>query len=252
MIVPNLLMVQAWWPGSVISFNYVSWSISAEFFVYLLYPLLMIAFGGPMWRALALVAVTLAAAAAIAEWGMGLSLTKLSWNFGILRALPGFAFGVWLCSHAPRLSAIIPPARARQALCVLLVAVGVLMVWRQSQLLTLIVIWAMVAVAYLCDRAQLSTWVSVRWLSVNGRLTYSIYMLHTVIATLLLTFLFPRLIGTGETARAVSVLLALPVLYLASFASLRWFEDPLRAAIGRVGDRRFGRTAPRSFPVQFQ
>ena len=39
-IVPNLLLVHAWLPSGHSSFNYVSWSISAEFFVYLAFPLI--------------------------------------------------------------------------------------------------------------------------------------------------------------------------------------------------------------------
>ena len=37
-LLPNLLLAHAWTPNADISFNYVSWSISAEFFVYLLFP----------------------------------------------------------------------------------------------------------------------------------------------------------------------------------------------------------------------
>ena len=40
-ILPNLLLTHAWLPSGVISFNYVSWSISAEFFVYLAFPLIL-------------------------------------------------------------------------------------------------------------------------------------------------------------------------------------------------------------------
>jgi peptidoglycan/LPS O-acetylase OafA/YrhL len=42
-ILPNLLMVHAWFPNGEISYNYVSWSISAEFFVYLCFPPILFA-----------------------------------------------------------------------------------------------------------------------------------------------------------------------------------------------------------------
>ncbi|WP_297832216.1 acyltransferase [Pseudomonas sp.] len=39
-IVPNLLLIQAWWPGfNALSFNYPSWIVSVEYYVYLLFGL---------------------------------------------------------------------------------------------------------------------------------------------------------------------------------------------------------------------
>lgn len=40
-ILPNLLLIQSWWPGfDAMSFNYPAWSISVEFYLYLLFGLL--------------------------------------------------------------------------------------------------------------------------------------------------------------------------------------------------------------------
>ncbi|MFJ3483740.1 acyltransferase family protein [Pseudomonas sp. NPDC090202] len=46
-ILPNLLLIQAWWPGfNALSFNYPSWFISVEFYVWVLFALICLALPG--------------------------------------------------------------------------------------------------------------------------------------------------------------------------------------------------------------
>lgn len=238
-IVPNLLMVQAWRLDAPISFNYVSWSISAEFFVYLVFPLVLAAVRPRALVALAGILAVFALFAWIAETEVGRPLTRLDWRGGVLRAIPSFAFGVWLHCHLPALERRLAPHRARTLLHAVLILLAMLLIVRTGEYATLAVIWLTVALAYRCDRGRLPTWVSAAWLSRRGELTYSLYMLHTVVATVLLAVLFPRLLGTTPAARAAGVLLALPVLYFAARLSLARFETPLRRAIGRWGERAF-------------
>ena len=106
-----------------------------------------------------------------------------------------------------------------------------------DQYATLAVIWTLVAVAYRCDRAALATPVSVPWLANRGALTYSLYMLHPVLATIFLAVIFPKLFAASLAARWLGVLLTLPLLYAAAVASLRWFERPARRAINAWSDR---------------
>ena len=234
-IVPNLLLIHAWLPTGRISFNYVCWSISAEFFVYLAFPLIALALRGRAATGLIGIVALFALFASIAETQVGLPLTRLSWQAGVLRAVPGFAFGVWLHSHAGLLDRLAPRLAA-WALAGLLAVLALLLVVPISQYATLAVIWAMVAVAYRCDRAALATPLSVRWLSNRGALTYSLYMLHPVLATIFLAVVFPKLLGVSPPARWLGVALTLPLLYAAAVASLRWFEQPARRAISGWAD----------------
>ncbi len=232
-IVPNLLLVHAWLPSGTISFNYVSWSISAEFFVYLIFPLIALAVARRAALSLIGIIALFALFAWFAESQIGLPLTRLGWQAGVLRAIPGFAFGVWLHAHAPKLEASITPQRAAVLFKILVLSVAVLTIIPISQYATLAVIWCMVAMAYLCDRANLPTWMSVRPLASRGALTYSLYMLHPLVATVLLAVIFPKLLGTSLPARIAGVAISLPVLYVLAIASLRWFETPARTAINR-------------------
>ena len=235
-IVANLLMTQAWLPDGVISFNYVSWSISAEFFVYLLFPLIAWTVGRRTGVGFAVVLAMLAAGIAFAELALDRPLTRLSWDGGVLRAVPSFAFGVWVSCAAPALARRLPAARLRWLFPVVLTATATLFIVAIDQYVTLLVIWAMVALAFLSDRSGLATAVSRPLLSRRGELTYSIYMLHTVVATIVMAFAFPRLFGTSVEARLAALLVALVVLYALAVLSLRWFEQPLRRGLNRLAD----------------
>ncbi|MDP1642374.1 MAG: acyltransferase [Phenylobacterium sp.] len=100
-LLPNLLLVQAWGFAPVAGWNHPSWSISAEWFAYLTFPLFA-------WAALALKARPLVAVALAAVFMAGLyagfevlaghplTLATISW--GALRIVPCFALGCALHS----------------------------------------------------------------------------------------------------------------------------------------------------------
>ena len=111
----NLLMLHAWGLAPVAGWNHPSWSISAEWFAYLCFPLFAFVF----WRLRARpVAAALGAAAfmVILYFGFhqvaGFSLTEATIQWGALRIVPCFALGCalylvyrraplkapWLCS----------------------------------------------------------------------------------------------------------------------------------------------------------
>ena len=88
------------------------------------------------------------------------------------------------------------------------------------------IIYCLVAAAYCCDLRGLPTFLEP--ISRHGRLTYSIYMLHVPVTTVFISFLFPRLIGTGHVAQAVSVVAACLILSALAEASFRYFENSAR------------------------
>jgi peptidoglycan/LPS O-acetylase OafA/YrhL len=240
-IIPNLLLVHAWLPSGTISFNYVSWSVSAEFFVYLAFPIIALAVRGRPALSLLAIALLFGLFVAFAQTRIGLPLTRLGWQAGVLRAIPSFAFGVWLEAHRDQLARLFTPRNPALLLKAGLVMLGLLMVVPIDQYLTLALIWAVVMLAYLCDRAGASTWLSARWLAARGELTYSLYMLHPLVATVLLAVILPRLLGTSMPARIAGVMVAVAIVYWAAVLSLRYFENPVRRAINHWGDRQLPR-----------
>jgi peptidoglycan/LPS O-acetylase OafA/YrhL len=82
--------------------------------------------------------------------------------------------------------------------------------------------------AFLCDAAQ--RWTPLAWQPISrlGTLTYSIYMLHPVVATVILSFLAPRLLGTSFWASVVAIGFAIAATIAVAALSYRFFEEPAR------------------------
>lgn len=98
----QLLMVQAWGMVPEGSWNHPAWSISAEWFAYLLFPLSFALVGflrGAAWAGVALCglffSLLFVAVPAIPVFG-GAHLTELTQNGGALRIIPSFLMGVAL------------------------------------------------------------------------------------------------------------------------------------------------------------
>lgn len=227
-IVPNLLLVHAWFPGGRLSYNFVSWSISAEFFAYLVFPLVAWVVTRRFGFGLALVAALLALCILIAERMLHTPLYTLKWNCAPPRALPSFAFGVWLSAFGGRIGARVGEGALRSATPALALALAIGFAVGLSGYGLLAIIYALVSCAYLADLKGVATLAAWRPLSANGHLTYSLYMLHVPVATVFLSFVFPRLLGSSALAQAIGVGLAMLILIAAGAASFRWLENPLR------------------------
>lgn len=232
-IVPNLLMIHAWSPSGVISYNYVSWSISAEFFVYLCFPLILFlvvrGFGVGLLACVALLLLAIALSHQI----VGVPLTELNWRFGALRAVPSFAFGVWLWAHRERLArpGLLRASASPVTLIAMLCFLG-LIAFLPNHYLMLACVYVVVVCAFVCDLTGRRSFASWTPISSRGYLTYSIYMLHTAIATVVISFIFPRLFGRSEVAVLTAVACSAALTYAAAYISYWGFETPLRALIG--------------------
>ena len=223
----NLLLVHAWGFSSQLSFNYVSWSISAEWFVYLLFPLIAWAAARP--RGL------LAVAAAFA--GVHCHQPPL----GRPRPSPPHlglfdpAGAAELCAR--RLDLRQPQARRRRRRPATRRhrARGQRRAAGRSS-------WSRDRTSMLCSARPTPSWCSrscatsrrlrtpLAWQPISrlGTLTYSIYMLHPVVATVLLSFLAPRLLGTSFWATVVAIGVAIRPPSDWPMLSYRFFEEPAR------------------------
>jgi peptidoglycan/LPS O-acetylase OafA/YrhL len=88
----------------------------------------------------------------------------------------------------------------------------------------------------------------VSWapISSRGYLTYSIYMLHTVLATIVISFIFPRMFGKSPNAVLAAVACSAVLTYAAAYLSYWYFEAPLRSYIG---GKRPSKTVAASLPL---
>lgn len=237
-VVPNLLMLQAFGLCRSLTFNYVSWSISAEMGMYLLFPLLTLAAAR---RGLASLAVAALIGALTAASGpAGSSWLEWSFDFGVLRALPSFLLGMAAYQYRDVL-ARVPQAGNWLLLAFVAFLVGCLLQW--SKLLLLPLIYA-VGVLGVAASEQPASRVARR-LAPLGQLTYSLYMLHPIVQSVLLTGIGAGLLKLRGASMNLFVATAMVLMLPIAWLSLVMFERPARRWLTRmVGGRRTSAKSP--------
>jgi peptidoglycan/LPS O-acetylase OafA/YrhL len=243
----HLLMVHAWGTTNGVGWNFPSWSISAEWAAYLLFPVFaaaalklknrpFVALG----LAGALVAIAAQAFLAIDPRGM----TYMTSNFGALRILPSFALGVALY-----LVVRSRPAPAYAAW--LMAAAGVAIVVATTSLRLdpvfawpglALVIWGLAETARHGQEGVMGSRIAV-WL---GEISYGVYMTH-----LFVDIVWFRLMGfAGVTAASAE-----PVRWAAwwgvmaatltvSAMAFHLIEKPARQELRRFGATRLFKARP--------
>jgi len=180
-LLANLLLVQGLGVSDQLTWNGPSWSISTEFWTYLIFAAVVL-WGG--YRNLKALAAMIAAAALIALVWLAPATLNVTYDFGLLRCLAGFFTGVLV----RQLLFARPSARPATgnaalatgleflaiALCVAFVAYAGA---GRLSLAAPLVFAALVAV-FASGRGQISAWLcrpAFLWL---GAISYPLYMVH--------------------------------------------------------------------------
>jgi len=218
--------------GQRLTFNFPSWSLSAEMTCYLLFPL--IAFAGLRSpRFVVFLALTVAAGLTVY---CAVSGTQLWPNWinqgGALRAVPAFLLGVALQLFRdrltrPRIGVILLPA----------LAAYVLLGWALPVLVALALVYLIVVAAVHCDETKTQTILSRSGAGRWAHLTYSSYMLHMPVATIVVTAMGRALIPHWPVGQFVLLVIAVLVLAFLSAASYHLFENPVRRRMQTAWDR---------------
>ncbi len=215
------------WLGMPIAWNGPAWSLSAEFFAYLLFP-----FGQILMRFLTPRATLVMLVFFVALEGGFLALTgyhTTGWQ-GLLRATSGFAAGCMLClaaGHKFRTA----PAGFSAAAVLLLIAVG------QPGFAVPFAALLIAALAKpgnsLCHRA-FSTSAAV-WL---GRVSYSIYLLHAPL--LIISSIGLRHVPVLQRGAGLLVfgLIYVGLVVFCAAITYRIIETPCRAALQNAWKQR--------------
>ena len=224
--------------GERLTFNFPSWSLSAEMFCYLLFPAVALI---TQRRKEAIIALVVLTALANSLWVAAAGTTPWAdWinQGGAFRALPAFNLGVACYLFRDRIGRwpMIPGALAAS-----LAAFIVLGSWLPT-MTALLAIYAIALLAVQADCAGRETQLSRLGFDRWSPLTYSCYMLHIPVATVVITF-GSRLLSLSPHERLVLAPVAIVVLAIASVVSLRTFEAPLRRYLTEAYDRRAIRPA---------
>ena len=221
--------------GERLTFNFPSWSLSAEMFCYLLFPL-MVAIAA---RCKVLV-IALFVVPALANTLWAVTMGTEPWadwinHGGAFRAVPAFSLGIACYLYRER----IARWPAVPGLLMSSLAAFMLLGSWLTPMAALAAIYAIAVLAIQPDCSGRETWLSMLKLDRFAPFTYSCYMLHIPVATVVITF-GARLIPFGSPeAKLLLAPLAVVVLGFASVLSFRKFETPARRYLTEFYDRRF-------------
>jgi len=224
--VPNVLLIHAWGSLDKLTFNYPSWSISAEFFVYLLFPLLLLAtrrFGEVKCLALAVLLAILIAA--LFNLGGGKTWTRATYEFGCFRALPSFFAGMAIYVLATgRFGNLSVPRWLGFSSG--LVPLALIVMGATDE----IIIIALAALVFLTARMELSARtppLSRRPYRTLGNASYGVYLLHPLVATGVFRVVPSILEVEGAWMFALAGF-GVVLTTMAGVLSYHFFEDPMR------------------------
>lgn len=232
----QLLMVHAWGFHDRLSFNIVSWSISVEFFAYLVFPVILAMIARlPAWAGCAASLCCIGLASVIAQAQGGASWHARSYDFGILRGVPLFFLGVvlwrlWLSlAQTVRVDWIWP-------------TIGILicgtLLFSQNNTYALIAAFAMTILITALYESQHKL-TDGRWKQVLkrlGDLSYGIYMYHLLIGIGIFT-VATRHMEFLEGRYWITAPLSTVITLAVSLYSFKYIEDPLRNYFGRLGHK---------------
>ncbi|UTD28277.1 hypothetical protein DB459_16610 [Bradyrhizobium sp. WD16] len=229
----QLVLLHSLW-GERLTFNFPSWSLSAEMFCYLAFPAIAALCLRRKEFALLLVVLPVAAnclwvlAARSEPWAEWIN------QGGAFRALPAFDLGVASYLFRDWISRWRIHPFALPASLIVFLALGSYL----SVSVGLLAVYAIALLAIHFDCAGHSTPLTKLGLHRWSHLTYSCYMLHVPVATVVLTFGARHLPSWIPGGRLTLIPIAVLALMAASVLSYRFFETPLRQHLNRA----FGRS----------
>ncbi len=230
----HLAGVHAWGFVGNHAWNFPSWSISAEFFAYLIFPLFLV-----LTRVGASAGLLLSIAAlSIAYFVVGLvfrPFTALTFDFAIIRIFFEFGLGVFLYLVCSRTH--VHATVARWLLAGATVAFALMAHFGAEDLLLILLSGAIIFLLGQASKSAALSVMKVRPLVYLGEISYSTYMIHY----------FVELIYVGAAARLLSVEGVLPPLpwlgmiaaiMFGSVLSFHLIEVPARNFIRRSVSKR--------------
>ncbi|GGA90002.1 acyltransferase [Brucella endophytica] len=241
-IIPNLLLIQAWGGARGLTFNFVSWSLSAEWFSYLLLPLILLANRTGGVKALV---VLLVLWIALLETLTALKIMpNTHWQeadtWGAWRAFADFIIGALIYVLASRSRLALT---ARWPAWVVMLTACTLMQLQANAYYSMTVLSVAVFLAAVAERNDQKGFVYPAFLRPFAAVSFGIYLWHPVVEAVMFGFVWKRLVAPlGIIDFFVFMPLPMVVTMIVAVLSYRWFEKPVGDWIlSRLG---FGRRAP--------
>lgn len=251
----NLFMVHGLGVEQGLTWNGPSWSISTELFAYLLFGMTVLLLG--RFAMLAFVSAILVAPLFL--FAVSPDFMDATWDFGFIRCIYGFAFGVLVHSLFVRVGEA--PAHDQETVlawtfaeCATIIAVILFVATGHASAMSLLapVVFGFAVFIFAHEGGMISLLLSARPFLTLGALSYSIYMTHMFVQARMMNaakfadshFSAPFLAVDGDRFGQFSQEWALPMAALmiaatlaASFLTYRLVEMPGREWFRRLAKR---------------
>jgi peptidoglycan/LPS O-acetylase OafA/YrhL len=222
---PNLMLLHSFGVTQTLSLDFPSWSISAEWFLYLLFPALaaFVFRVGPRGTIVAAMALAIAVAFMRDIFDMR-DWTRSTFDFGVLRAIPSFAAGMAVCvlvERTRRLRLSWPWAYGAG------IGLVALMLSAAPAWISIAAFPAFIGLVALAERGGTRTFLTQPPFPHLGNASYSVYLLHALV--MLVAAEAINATGTGGwpafiTLTAATVAFTIPLALIV----FRFYEAPMR------------------------
>jgi peptidoglycan/LPS O-acetylase OafA/YrhL len=222
---PNLMLLHSFGITQTLSLDFPSWSISAEWFLYLLFPTLaaFVLRVGPRGAIVAAIAFGLALGLArdalhMRDW------THATFDFGMLRALPSFVAGMAVCVFVERGAVRLLSWSWVYGAAIALLA---LMLSPAPAVLSIALFPAFIGLVAVAERSGAPTFLARAPFPALGDASYSVYMLHAFVMLLTAEALGTTSLNGVYAWVALTTATVLVTIPLALFV-FRFYEAPMR------------------------
>ena len=237
-IIANLFLIQNWVLADL-TFNYPSWSISAEFITYALFgSLLLITQSSKRATVTSLIILTLIFGVLLSSFGMGADNIS-----GPLRCLYSFSIGALVFFVFSKIRGGLVLSSSLLSAVFLSITVWIIMIQgeKDSDFVVLLpfLFGALILVMSVTDKnTLLIRSLSTKWLVFLGTISYGIYMIHVFVFSFI-AIAFNRFLGVEFTTHAdgeVSLVLdnvfladlvhviGIGIIVACAYVSYRWIE----------------------------
>ncbi|ALL15350.1 acyltransferase family protein [Caulobacter henricii] len=237
-IVPNILFIHAWGVCKSQTWNFVSWAISAEMGVYIALPLLFWITARGRWVTGGLAILSLVILLQTPHGDR--PFHQWTWDYGVLRAVPGFLIGMLGFQIRPLLAKLPYPNLVMWGLLAAFLIASPLKVPRDVLLL---VIYA-VGLAGIAADAAGPVGPVTRRLAPWAQLSFTLYMLHPIALKMGLAWVGLGMWNLNGDLMRLWVLFWVVALVPLAYLSLILFERPARDWITRLSWRKSDRSSP--------
>lgn len=255
-LISNIFLLHSIGLHESLTWNNPSWSISVEFFTYLVFALVVYWFRANIKN----VAVTITLLSILILWALNPINMDVSYDYGMLRCLSGFFVGV--CVYTLRNSrltigfykASFIEFFAITATCFYIIHYG----YNQFSLISPFVFGIMVWL-FSYELGAFSYLLKFKYIQVLGKLSFTMYMIHSVLLTVIWRIV--HLLNKGENELIIPSPIShgyktiidfggrymgdiMLVVYLAVVVFLssivyRFYEEPLRIKFNDIANKRF-------------